>query len=199
MTITRWLSVIVAIGMVAGLAACATSPPRPRFPELTYGHFGAFKLDVSRVDIVDEFVSPLKAPNIEHLLPVPPDRTLRRWATDRLAATGAPGRYARFIIQDAKVTETDLPRTPGVRGAFTTDQTQRYDISLAVGLEIRAERGNFRDGFASATATRFRTVPEGITINEREKIWFEMVEAAMNDVNAELERQIRANLPRFLK
>lgn len=181
-----------------GLAACSTPPPRPRFPELTYGHLGLFTFDVERVEIVSEYKPNFGAPNVEHLFPTPPEQTLRRWAQDRLAASGKPGRYARFIIQDAKVTETALPRTQGVRGAFTTDQTQRYDGTLSTVLEIREERANYRAGTASAWATRARTVPEGITINDREKVWFDLVEAMMNDINAELDRQIRANLAQFI-
>ncbi len=182
----------------AGLAACSTQPPRPRFPDLTYGHLGQFTLDVSTVEIVSEYKAPFAAPNVDHLFPTPPEQTLRRWAQDRLVASGKPGRLARFVIQDAKVTEAALPRTPGVRGAFTTDQTQRYDASFSVVLEIREERANYRAGTASAWATRSRTVPEGITVNDRDKVWFDLIEASMNDLNAEMDRQIRANLAQFL-
>ena len=94
--------------------------------------------------------------------------------------------------------ETDLPRTRGVRGAFTTDQAQRYDLTLKAAIEIREERGNFQTGFATASTSRSRTVPEDISVNDREKVWFEMLEQAMNELNAELERQIRTNMTRFL-
>lgn len=180
------------------LAACSSSPPRPRFPELTYGHLGRFTLDVVRVDIISEYKPTFAKPNIEHTFPVVPEQAMRKWAEDRLAVTGNPGRFARFVIQDAKVIETELPRSTGVRGAFTTDQTHRYDGTLSASLEIREERGQFRAGTASAWASRSRTVPEGITINDREKVWFEIVESLMNDLNAELDRQIRANLGQFL-
>jgi hypothetical protein len=180
------------------LAACSSPPPRARFPELTYGHLGLFTFDVEHIEIVSEYKANLAGPNVEHMFPTSPETTLRRWAQDRLAATGSAGRYARFVIQDAKVTEAELPRTQGIRGAFTTDQAQRYDGSLSVLLEIREQRGNFRAGTASAWASRSRTVPEGITINDREKVWFELLEATMNELNAEMDRQIRANLAQFL-
>jgi hypothetical protein len=183
----------------AVLAGCSTPPPRTRFPDLTYGHLGQFRLDVARVEIVSEYRAPGRAPNIEHLLPVVPEQSLRRWAQDRVVATGTPGRFARFVIQEAKVTDTELPKTPGIRGSFTTDQTNRYDGVLSAALEIREERGNFRAGTASAWATRSRSVPENITVNDREKVWFELTEQLMNDINAELERQIRANLGQFLR
>lgn len=182
----------------AALTGCQTPPPHQRLPQLTYGHLGTLRLDVARVEIVDEYQEPLRPPNVDHLFSTPPEQAMRRWANDRLSATGTPGRFARFVIQDAKVIETQLPRTPGLAGHFTTDQTQRYDLTLSAAIEIREERGNFRDGYATASASRSRTVREDITVNEREKIWFEMLETAMNDLNAELERQIRGNLTRFL-
>lgn len=185
--------------LLAGTAAaCASPPPPARFPDLTYGHLGKFTFDVARIDLISEYKPTYQRPNIEHTFPVVPEQAMRRWAEDRLAVTGRPGRVARFVIQDAKVTETELPRSAGVRGAFTTDQTHRYDGALSAALEIREERGNFRAGTASAWASRSRTVAEGITINDREKVWFEIVEALMNDLNAEMERQIRANLGQFL-
>lgn len=181
-----------------GLAGCASPPPRARFPELTYGHLGRFTLDVARIDIISEYKPTFARPNIEHTFPVVPEQAMRKWAEDRLTVSGRADRFARFVIQDAKVTETELPRSAGVRGAFTTDQTHRYDGALAAVIEIREERGNFRAGTASAWASRSRTVPEGITINDREKLWFEIVESLMNDLNSELDRQIRANLGQFL-
>lgn len=181
------------------LAGCASqTPARQTFPELSYAHLGKRRLDVARIEIVSEYRAPLAPPNIEHQFPIVPEQALRRWAQDRLAAAGTQGRYARFVIQDAAVTDTLLPKTEGVRGAFTTDQTDRYDGTLAAALEIREERGNFINGNAVARVTRSRTTPEGLSINEREKIWFEMVEAMMNDFNAQLDSQINSNLTRYL-
>lgn len=191
------LGLILAASGVA-VSGCQTQPPRQRFPQLTYGHLGMFRFEASRVEIVSEYQAPLRAPNVEHLFPIPPERTLRQWASDRLAATGTGERFVRFVIRDAKVIEAELPRTRGITGQFTKDQSQRYDLSLAATIEIREERANYRAGFADASATRSRTVREDITVNEREKAWFDMVEAAMNEINAEFERQIRGNLARFL-
>jgi hypothetical protein len=194
----RTCTVAICLAAAAFLGGCESGPTQARLPELTYGHLGAIRLDVARVEIADEYQEPLRPPNVDHLFPTPPERVLRRWATDRLAASGTPGRYARFVIQDAKVIETELPRTGGVRGAFTTDQTERYDLTLKVAIEIREERGNFQSGFVTASTARSRSVAEDISVNDREKVWFEMLEQAMNELNAELDRQIRANMTRFL-
>ena len=108
------------------------------------------------------------------------------------------GHTAQFVITDAKVIDTKIAKTPGLRGVFTTDQSDRYDTSFAARIVVQPDPGNFGHAQATASATRAQTVPEGITVNEREKVWFDLVEATMNDLNAELDRQIRANLPKFL-
>lgn len=196
----RWLGGAASLAVLAGLdlAGCATPPPQNRFPELTYAHLGQFRLAVARIDVISEYKSPFAPPNIEQDMPVIPEQAMRRWAADRLVATGAAGHTAQFIIQDAKVTDTKLPKTPGLQGVFTTDQSDRYDASFAARLVIRAETGYYGTGQASAQATRARTVAEGITINERNKVWFELVEATMNALDTELDHQIRNNLGRFL-
>lgn len=198
MTRRDWLRGTAALALVGPLASCQTQAPGARFPQLTYVHLGTFRFDAARVEAASEYVPALRAPNVDHEFPVPPERVLRQWAADRLAANGAPGRYVQFVIRDAKVIETDLKRTPGLRGYFTTDQTQRYDLTLAAAVEVREERANLRAGFAEASSARSRTVREDLTVNERHKIWFEMMEQAMIDLNAELDRQIRTNLARFL-
>lgn len=183
----------------AALAACADAPPVPQFPPLSYSALGRFNFEAERIEIAQDFRPPLAPPNVEHLFAQQPVDVLRRWAGDRLAVSGRGERYLRFVITDAHVTETQLPRQTGVRATFTNEQAQRYDGRIEASLEVRQLRGNFRDGFAAATATRSRSVAENISLNDRERVWYEMVEQMMGDINAELDRQIRANMQRFMQ
>ena len=52
---------------------------------------------------------------------------------------------------------------------------------------------------AKAVASRSITTPEGATLNDREKIWFETTEALMADFDDEMERQIRRHLGTWLR
>lgn len=200
--ITRrlWLGGAASLATLAviDLGGCSTPPPQTRFPDLTYTHQPKLRLDVARIDIVSEYKSPYAPPNIEQDMPVVPEQAMRRWAADRLVATGTPGHSAQFVITDAKVIDTKLPKTPGLQGVFTTDQSDRYDASFAARLTIRADGGYYGTGEASAQATRARTVSEGLSVNQRNTVWFELVEATMNAFNTEFETQIRNNLARFL-
>jgi len=150
-----------------------------------------------RVEIVETYRPPLAEPHVEHRMPLAPAPTLRRWAEDRLVAAGGSGARARFVIEDARVTETELPRTPGITGLFTTDQGQRYDLRLAAAVEVL--EGTAVAARAAAVTTQRRSIAENATLNEREALWFAMVEQATADLTAELERRMRENLARYIR
>jgi len=100
---------------------------------------------------------------------------------------------ARLTIERAEVVEINLPRTEGIKGAFTTDQAARYDLEMSAIIEIIDPQGQ-RVGHAAARATRNQTVPEDASLNDLNKTWFAMMEAALKDFDREME----ANMRRFL-
>ena len=194
--LSRLPLIALAAALAAALASCVTPPPRPAFPELTWAHLQPFALDVAEIEITSDYLPPLAPPHVEHLFPTPPQEAAERWARDRLRAAGGQDR-ATVVITDARVIETKLAGSGGLTGLFTTEQAERYDAAVEVVIEIRSDRG-FLDGLVRARAERSLTVPEDLTLNEREEVWFELVEALMADLNAELEANIQAHLQRFL-
>lgn len=185
--------------MASLLLGCANvPPPRPTFPQLTYGHLGALTFEAASVEVVNEYKPPMAAPNVEHNAPLAPADAGLQWARDRIKVTGQGSRTVRVIVRNARIVETDLRKTQGLRGAFTTDQAQRYDATLEMVVEVRGERG-FRDAFATATVERSTTVPETITLNDRDRVMFGLVEDLMKDLNSQLERNIREFLGAFLR
>jgi hypothetical protein len=183
--------------LALALAACAPLPAPQQFPELTYAQLGAIRLDVARVEIVVAYDPPLAPPNVEHTFPTTPATAAERWALDRIRALGDAG-WAQFIVREAGVTETAIEVEGGLKGAFTEDQSERYEGVLDVVLEIRSDRG-FRDAYVEARAMRTRTVSEDITVNDRQRVFFEMTKGLMADINAQLEDRIRQHLSRYLR
>jgi hypothetical protein len=178
------------------LGGCETPLPAQKLPTLTYGHLAPFRLDVARIEIVGQYQAPLKTPNVDHLFPTPPAQALRQWAGDRLRPAGKAG-TARFVIVDGAAIETSLKRDTGVTGTFKKEQSERYDVRVEVLLEILDEAGK-RLGFTTAHRSRSRTVPEDISLADREAGWFTLTEQVMNDLNAALERAIPEHLGGFV-
>ena len=191
------LPICAGLLLAVAVAGCASAPTAPTYPEIRFSDKPAIRLDVARVDIVEAYRPPLKAPNVEHLFPVRPSHAAMQWARDRLRADGTTGR-AEAVIRDASATETALKRTGGVRGAFTTDQAERYDAAITISVHILDSLGK-ELAHASATARYSRTVAEGVTLNERERVWHRMTAAMMQALDRVLEGEMKKSLAGYLK
>jgi hypothetical protein len=187
--------IVAALLGFALLAGCETQVPAQKLPDLTFAHLAPLHLAVQRVETVSRFAPTLRAPNVEHAFPVPPARALETWASQRLKSVGGNAR-ARFTILDASVTETKLSRDTSMRGYFTKQQSERYDARVEVVLEIQE---GARHGAANAIGTRWTTVGEDVSLNERERIKFNLIESLMKDFDAELEKNIRQHLAGWIR
>ena len=189
-------SLAAALLAAALLAGCSTPPPPPqRFPEIVFGG-QPIRLGVGGIEVVEAYTPPLAPPHVEHLFPISPEHMAASWPKQRLVAGGGSLR-ARFTVKQAGVTETQLPRTEGIRGAFTKDQAQRYDAVLEVSLDIIDERG-FAVGSVSAHVERRQSVAEDITLAQRDEVWYQLVQGMAKDLDAELDKNVKASLPRFI-
>ena len=179
------------------VVGCETPVDQQTFPEQTFQHLPPISLDVREIDIIHLFEPPLKAPHIEHEMPVPPQIAVERWVVDRLRPTGTSGR-AVITIRDASVVETRLKQLGGIKGTFTTEQSERYEAKVEVVIEAADGKG-LRSATAVATSLRNRSVPENATLRERRNLWYELTERLMSDFDRTFEAQIRKHLTAFLK
>lgn len=188
---------IVAIACLGFLAGCETPPPPPTFAEIRFTGLPPLALDVATIEIRSEFQPQFRPPYVEHVFPVSPQRAVETWARDRLRSVGRQG-TARFTLLDASVVETELPRTGGIKGEFTTQVAERYDASLAARLEILDAHG-FPVRTANVKVVRSQSVLEGLTPNQRDQSWYDMTRALMTDFNQQMEAEIRANFGYYVK
>ncbi len=187
----------LALLAVVMLPACAAPPP-VRLPDMTFTDRPRFLLDVAEIQVVDQYQPTFRLPNIEHQVPVSPAKAAERWARDRLIPVGASG-VAVVTIKDARVIENSLRVTPGVQGVFTKDQAARYDAFIEMSVEIKPTNIMAPEGAASGRAERSRTVAEGITPNELDRVLYELVEGMMRDVDLQLDVNIQRFLAAFIR
>jgi len=191
---------ILALVLMAGaLAACNTPPSREPFPKLTYSYLPPFHLAVGRIDVVDAYRPPLAPPNVEQQFPVSPAGTAEEWGRDRLLAVGGAD-HAVYTVLRGDAVDVQLANNDSgtLTGQFTTPQSDRYDLTIAVRLQILDPSGGVAAS-VYAEAKRSHTVAADATLNDRERLWFDMTEQAMKDLNAQLERNIPAYLGRWLR
>ena len=189
----RRLPICIAL-LAAALGACNTPPHRQEFPEITFQHLQPFRLDVAQVRIVDGY-HPDPGSDIGNQFPEPPIKVARQWGQDRLRAVGRQGE-AIYTIKLAKATDTPLKRSQGFSAITHKDQSDRYDLAITVNLEVRS---GGKSGAVTAQSTRSQTVAEDMTLNEREGVLFNLLDATMKDVNAQMQKLIPQYLGGFLR
>lgn len=190
--------VSLAVLSVAALMVAACQPPdRPRYPDISFDHLPPIELKVANIDVKTPYQEPVDPPHVGEQFPVSPSRAARRWADDRLRATGQSG-TATVTIVESSATETELKRTEGLKGVFTKDQAQSYEIVIEVKVEAVDGDGLNRRS-ASARVTRKTSVAEDVSMNEREETWYKLTKEAMEQFNAALEGQIRKAMDSFVK
>lgn len=190
-------AVLVSLLLVGGLAACQSTPPPATYPQITYLNEQPIRLDVAAIEVNVAYRPPLKAPHVEQRFPVSLSDTVARWAKDRLRAVGNSG-TAVFTVTDASVIEEELPTRKGLTGLVNTDQAARLKGRMAARLEV-SQGGGLATGFAEANAVRTRTIPEGITLAERDDVFYAMEEAMAKDLDRALEAVVRDKLRQFIK
>lgn len=182
--------------VTAGLVACATPQP-PQFPELRFTHLEPITIGVANIEIREAGTQTLTGVHVEGRMPRPPVQAMRNWAQDRLQGNGVSG-TAIFTVEEASVVGVDLATTPGIKGAFTNDQAERYDLRIRATLKLEGVP-RVTEAFADTTVNRSQTVAENATINVREQIWFDMTEAGMQEFNKAMEASIRTHLADFVR
>ena len=158
------------------LAACGGDdlPPRADFPALHYDYLTPLRLNVGAVDVPD---APPPGP-LDELNPAPPGQALRRMALDRIGAGGSTGR-AVFVIDQASITQAG--------GSLSGVLAAHLDI-------LRPDGG--RAAYAEARVTRQATLPRRAGLPAA---LYDMTRAMMDDMNVELEFQVRRALRDWLQ
>jgi hypothetical protein len=175
------------------LAACAISSPQRPQPKFAYKQYPATYISVANIQVVEAYAPPMAAPNVEHLMPMPLPQAVADWARTRFKAGGADGTLI-ITIKNAAVTKQDLPRTKGVKGAFTIDQSERYDSTIEV--EFRVDGMMFgQTGQGDVKVARGRSLGEDASIADRDKAWTQMTEETVMDLDAAAQNLLQDRLP----
>jgi hypothetical protein len=164
--------------------ACAPSGPVD-FKPLTFTRFQPIYFDVSSIEVVEEYKSPMRQPYVEHLLPYSPAEAMRVWVKDRLRAIGS-NRTLQVIVKEGSVKTTTLSS----KSWFAFDDKRRYDAVLTVELRIYGPSSAMSEASVIVTANRSIILNEKASVYERDAAFRQMIADMMETLNAELERNM---------
>ena len=180
---------VIAAGCEVPLQSRESAPP-------SFAHVPPLVFDLERIEVVERGSAPHPS-DVDHLFPIPPAVAARLWVEDRLRASGHVG-VLRVTIEEASARSTPLATNRNLEGLLTEEQAERIDLRLRITIEA-IDRSGEVNGSATAEAERSRTLPEGITLAERERHYDQMVAALLHDYNTSQEAAIRKYLGLYLR
>lgn len=183
-----------AAAIAVGLAACTNTPPPPSYPDIRFTSTDPLPIRVLRVDIASDYKPPFTPPNVEHLMPVSPERMARQWALDRLQPLRAGTAVARYTILEAPVVETKLATKDGLKGKLTDEPSEKYEAMLRVRIALDDPARSYH-GEVETVVRRSMTVQEGASLNDRERVWYDLVQKLALDFDAAMANNLRTYLP----
>ena len=191
MTCRRAFLVLSAAALLAG---CAGRPVIRTLPAIGFASPATLPLDVAAVTFASEAAGGAVAEparDVRFDLSEWPGDVVRRWSEERLRPAGDRGE-ARVVLLESRFVAVPLDTAGTLEGFFTDEQSVAYEGSLAVRIEIVDHPSG--DGFAEARSYRRQTVPESLSIVERE----ETLHALYQDVVTALDEQLEAEMAEHL-
>ena len=182
------------LGAAFVLGACANTapPPPPAAPAFDFEAQAPIRLKVARIDVVDAYNPPLRAPHREHEFRVPPAQIARKWAEKRLVAAGGEG-VLTFTIKNASVIETPLEAASesGFFRRLKDKPDRKLDSTLAVELSYE---GPMRAATIQSQATGFVELNRHASLNTAEGQYFSMLALMAEKFDASLSKKVDENL-----
>ena len=189
---------LFALVITALLVACQPAPSGFVADPISFASRGIIRLNVAEIRITQNYQSPMRAPNVDHEFPIPPETALKIWVHDRLTAFGQSG-MMEVTIEDASVKEVKLPKTEGVKGLFTDDQDARYDAVMHVTFRLYTGAQGISDASGDVIVTKSRSINEKATVDERRKMYHDMTRDMMTQFNSEAEARLRQYFSRYIR
>ena len=171
----------LTLSLLLALVGCGEpAPSEPEYLPADYSYLPRIKLDVATIEINDSWAPRGITGHLEQVAPLRPRDALSRMGNDRLLTGGNSGR-ALFSVEDATI----------LRGRST------YDAHFAVGLAFFREGGDSLGGVKVEVSRSVSTRDESEA--GRRVTLYKLVQDAMDDMNVELEFQLRRKMKDLLQ
>lgn len=185
---------LLVVGLIPACSLFEKEKEVETYSDLRFRNKPKIELNVKKVNIVSEFTSTFRRPNVEYLFPISIEKTAKNWAEDRLSATNySSDKVATFVIRDASVTE-ELEKSDK---AFVKDRI-KYKAKLNILLKVHDER-NLSNAQTEIEAWRELTIPADTSITEKEIYWNGMVEKLFGEFDERFEQNIYQYLNMYVK
>ena len=148
-----------------------------------------------RLEVVVPRGLPIPDPKISSLIFEQPSETLNRWVRARIETDKSTRGLIVATIQKAEMQELSLPRKQGFSSIFESSPNTKLSVNFAISLKVfdseNQEAG--RVNVEVQVASEF--VDDGG--EKKRSYWMRLLKSAVDNLDAELARQIPTGFPDF--
>jgi hypothetical protein len=174
------------------LTACSStskSAGKP-VPEMTFAHVEPIYVNVNAVDI-ENLYNPDKSENdVSSTFPTPPDIALRRYAEKRIKPSGQSQDRLKFVIEEVQINHSYIEPSGSFSQLLKRGGKDHYDVEMRLGLYKFSPDGTMLDQSVFSLEKDI-TIPEGLSLAEREMEQLKFLEQLMNDVDQAVTSALR--------
>jgi hypothetical protein len=187
---------LIAAALTGLVVACTGSYETFRPPPLDFSDRAPLRLAVHEVAVQSAYRPRDTAPYIDSQMPIRPEDAIRQMLEARLVAAGGSGTM-QAVILDASVKEEALETKSGITGFFTAEPAAQLEGRFQVQVDRLSASGEVLKSVSTAV-TRTASVPEDVGYAERQRIGYELVRDLVDDLDAGLTTNVRANFADIL-
>lgn len=191
---------VLAMALFAGALAL---PPGAAFaadegaPAIRFADATTFATDATSMSIHVDARPPKEYPHVMSRAPFTFEQAAKAWADAHFNLSGNSVNTLRITLKEGDITEKLLPKTKGIKGWFTKDQSAEYEARLAVEVAIIDPNGKVVAS-ADGNAWQTHTVTEGATEEDKRRLWAEMIKGTFDNMDAELQPRIRSAMASYV-
>jgi hypothetical protein len=178
------------------LVACTSSYETFRPPPLDFSDRAPLRLAVGAITVQSAYRPRDTAPYVDSQMPIRPEDAIRQMLEARLVAAGGPSSM-QAVILEASVKEEELETKSGITGFFTAEPAARLEGRFQVQVDRLSATGEVLKSVSTAV-TRTASVPEDVGYAERQRIGYQLVRDLVDDLEAGLTTNVRANFADIL-
>lgn len=177
--------------VIVGCTSSARVEGKP-VPEMTFAHISPMPIKVSAIEIENSFDPSLDERDVSSSFPTPPDVVLKRYAENRLEPAGQEG-VLKVVIEDAHIYHSYIEPEGSFMKWARIGGKDRYDVLMKLRLYSEYADGT-QSPHSILTMERYISVPESVSLAERELAQLEFLELLIQDVDKAIIKSLEQTL-----
>ena len=170
------------------LVCSCTTPASYKSVNLNFENVSSLKLDVSEFQIINQYVMPMKKPNIEHLLLNAPSDVVIDYLRHKFVSSGEKKR-AKIIIKEASIVEKVIIKKSLYNAILMNEKETSYSGKIYIRIEFLSERG-FIETYSNFESVHKKIIIGELTLNNVQQIYFEILEGLIRGLDLEIDDKV---------